>query len=96
MLRGRPRGSELVCLLHLSAGSNQIEEMQGITERLTCAIYQNQTTFTSSQTPRDLVAEINMTRGVNEIYEISMTVRMCMDNRDCLGFDGDTSLSLDF
>ena len=56
---------------------------------LTARIDQQQTPLTSPQTPRDLVTEIDMPRGVDEVDQVLLSVRMCPEHRYRLCFDSD-------
>jgi hypothetical protein len=67
-----------------------IESKSLIEAELTARIYQQQTPLTSPQTPRDLVTEIHMPRGVDEVDQVLLSVRMCPEHGHCLCFDGNS------
>lgn len=64
---------------------------------LTCAVHQDQPALARAYTPRDLVAEVDVTGRVDQIDEVLLSVLWVrVDDGYSLCFDGNPAFALDF
>ena len=60
---------------------------------LSC-IHNQQASLASRQRPRDLIAEVNVPRRVDEVQRIQLPIRCCVPHAGLIQFNGDPPLPL--